>query len=101
MGTSGLEPPTKLLMSGFSPLFPSSLRTNFRNLTIALVGTSGLEPPTKLLMSGFSPLFPSSLRTNFRNLTIALVGTSGLEPPTSRLSGVCSNQLSYVPIVKI
>ena len=33
--------------------------------------------------------FPSSLRT--------LVGTSGLEPPTSRLSGVCSNQLSYVP----
>ena len=28
-----------------------------------------------------------------------LVGTSGLEPPTSRLSGVCSNQLSYVPII--
>ena len=28
-----------------------------------------------------------------------LVGTSGLEPPTSRLSGVCSNQLSYVPVV--
>ena len=27
-----------------------------------------------------------------------LVGTSGLEPPTSRLSGVCSNQLSYVPV---
>ena len=26
-----------------------------------------------------------------------MVGTSGLEPPTSRLSGVCSNQLSYVP----
>ena len=29
-----------------------------------------------------------------------LVGTSGLEPPTSRLSGVCSNQLSYVPVIK-
>ena len=28
-----------------------------------------------------------------------LVGTSGLEPPTSRLSGVCSNQLSYVPVL--
>ena len=27
-----------------------------------------------------------------------LVGLSGLEPPTSRLSGVCSNQLSYKPI---
>ena len=26
-----------------------------------------------------------------------LVGSSGLEPPTSRLSGVCSNLLSYEP----
>ena len=28
----------------------------------------------------------------------ALVGSSGLEPPTSRLSGVCSNLLSYEPM---
>ena len=28
----------------------------------------------------------------------ALVGSNGLEPSTSRLSGVCSNQLSYEPI---
>ena len=28
----------------------------------------------------------------------ALVGSSGLEPPTSRLSGVCSNLLSYEPV---
>ena len=28
----------------------------------------------------------------------ALVGLSGLEPPTSRLSGGCSNQLSYKPV---
>ena len=28
----------------------------------------------------------------------SLVGSSGLEPPTSRLSGACSNQLSYEPI---
>jgi hypothetical protein len=28
-----------------------------------------------------------------------LVGLSGFEPETSRLSGVCSNQLSYKPIV--
>ena len=27
-----------------------------------------------------------------------MVGSSGLEPPTSRLSGVCSNQLSYEPV---
>ena len=26
------------------------------------------------------------------------MGSSGLEPPTSRLSGVCSNLLSYEPI---
>ena len=28
----------------------------------------------------------------------AYVGRSGLEPPASRLSGVCSNQLSYRPV---
>ena len=27
-----------------------------------------------------------------------MVGSSGLEPPTSRLSGVCSNLLSYKPV---
>ena len=27
-----------------------------------------------------------------------MVGSSGLEPPTSRLSGVCSNLLSYEPM---
>ena len=32
-----------------------------------------------------------------RNLR-CVVGSSGLEPPTSRLSGVCSNQLSYEPV---
>ena len=30
-----------------------------------------------------------------------LVGWSGLEPPTSRLSGVCSNQLSYQPMFNL
>ena len=30
--------------------------------------------------------------------SVGLVGSSGLEPPTSRLSGVCSNQLSYEPV---
>ena len=33
----------------------------------------------------------SSLRT--------LVGSNGLGPSTSRLSGVCSNQLSYEPVL--
>ena len=30
-------------------------------------------------------------------VTQCVVGPGGLEPPTSRLSGVCSNQLSYRP----
>ena len=30
---------------------------------------------------------------------VDVVGWSGLEPPTSRLSGVCSNLLSYQPIL--
>ena len=29
---------------------------------------------------------------------MGLVGSNGLGPSTSRLSGVCSNQLSYEPI---
>ena len=29
-----------------------------------------------------------------------VVGSSGFEPPTSRLSGVCSNQLSYKPTTR-
>ena len=40
-------------------------------------------------------LMPTHRFKHFR----VLVGTSGLEPPTSRLSGVCSNQLSYVPVI--
>ena len=30
-----------------------------------------------------------------------MVGQSGLEPPTSRLSVVCSNQLSYWPVIPL
>ena len=38
------------------------------------------------------------LIANCLPLSKAVVGQSGLEPPTSRLSVVCSNQLSYWPI---
>ena len=31
-------------------------------------------------------------------LSLRMVGSNGLEPSTSRLSGVCSNQLSYEPV---
>ena len=38
-------------------------------------------------------------KTN-KNHQELMVGSSGLEPPTSRLSGVCSNRLSYKPETK-
>ena len=53
-----------------------------------LVGTSVVTPTENRLCEVYT--FPRCFRI--------LVGTSGLEPPTSRLSGVCSNQLSYVPV---
>ena len=36
--------------------------------------------------------------THFSPVPLRVVGSNGLEPSTSRLSGVCSNQLSYEPI---
>ena len=106
-GNKWTRTPTKLLM-WFSSLFPRHLR--------ASGGNKWTRTPTKLLM-WFSSLFPSALAclwweqvdsnpnkiayvvfvTFSLGACAPLVGTSGLEPPTSRLSGVCSNQLSYVP----
>ena len=40
----------------------------------------------------------SSTCLSARGFTRSVVGPGGLEPPTSRLSGVCSNQLSYRPL---
>ena len=51
----------------------------------------------------FQPLLRSDFSTQTlawilkSKLTLGLVGQSGLEPPTSRLSVVCSSQLSYWP----
>ena len=54
--------------------------------------------PTHLVNASDTTMQLSMCKKNFR-LDRKLVGSSGLEPPTSRLSGVCSNQLSYEPIV--
>ena len=82
-----------------------------------VVGSSGLDTTNELayVRSHLSPpqLYVAwwahaELPTKMayvRSRVIALatlrcvVGSSGLEPPTSRLSGVCSNQLSYEPIL--
>ena len=61
----------------------------------------GIEPLTPCLQSTCSTaeLCPLGFRPQGKFLACCslLVGLRGLEPLTSRLSGVCSNQLSYKP----
>ena len=63
----------------------------------------------------FTPIGLSALRASATTFTLQsftnesrlfcglifepMVGSNGLEPSTSRLSGVCSNQLSYEPVI--
>ena len=55
------------------------------------------------LRSGLSVRFPVPFPfAPLHRLTLpnkSLVGSNGLGPSTSRLSGVCSNQLSYEPLL--
>ena len=64
-----------------------------------VVEISGIEPLTSCLQGRRSP---SWAKPPYHWLSILLrrkvVGQSGLEPPTSRLSVVCSSQLSYWPV---
>ena len=46
----------------------------------------------------FARLTPRKWSPHFSPVPLRVVGSNGLEPSTSRLSGVCSNQLSYEPI---
>ena len=57
------------------------------NLTLSLLLSSSLFALFVAIVQLSRCFFPELL----------LVGWSGLEPPTSRLSGGCSNQLSYQP----
>ena len=50
---------------------------------------TGPKPSRFLHRTNVNDLFPGQARQ--------MVGPGGLEPPTSRLSGVCSNHLSYRP----
>ena len=70
--------------------------TNFYNspiVPIKSVEMAGFEPATFALQTRCSPteLHPQ----NF----LGLVGLTGFEPVTPVLSGLCSNQLSYKPVV--
>ena len=71
----------------------NSVKHLFRGTSInLLVEISGIEPLTSCLQGRRSPSWakPPYLRE--------VVGQNGLEPSTSRLSVVCSSQLSYWPI---
>ena len=53
----------------------------------------------RTLQAGFPQSGIGGLKwTRTIDLTRELVGSNGLGPSTSRLSGVCSNQLSYEPM---
>ena len=43
----------------------------------------------------------NGIKKHHRLCAMALVGLSRLELPTSRLSGACSNQLSYNPVILV
>ena len=56
------------------------------NIDNVMVEISGIEPLTYAVQVRRSP------KLSYIPIMVRL---SGLEPPTSRLSGVCSNHLSY------
>ena len=65
-------------------------------LSSCVVEISGIEPLTSCLQGRRSP---SWAKPPYFHITIfEVVGQNGLEPSTSRLSVVCSSQLSYWPI---
>ena len=69
----------------------ASGRPIFAQITcVILVGSNGYL--------SFARLTPRKWPTHFSPVPLWVVGSNGLEPSTSRLSGVCSNQLSYEPI---
>ena len=77
----------RLISQLLSILDDWNLTSDFTSAILALVSTNVF------------PLFSCAvILVRLRFPRGNLVGWSGLEPPTSRLSGVCSNQLSYQPM---
>ena len=60
-----------------------------------MVEVNGIEPMASCVQSRRSAIWATP--PNYKPEQL-MVGLSGLEPETSRLSGVCSNHLSYRPI---
>ena len=67
---------------------------NEASVNLFMVESTGIEPVTSCLQGRRSPSWANPpCKRSFE-----VVGQNGLEPSTSRLSVVCSSQLSYWPI---
>ena len=93
VGQNGLEPSTSRLSvvcSSQLSYWPISASL------LLVVEISGIEPLTSCLQGRRSPSWAKP--PSFHRFIFEVVGQNGLEPSTSRLSVVCSSQLSYWPI---
>ena len=73
-----------------------SVSRNFSQFLKKMVEISGIEPLTSCLQGRRSP---SWAKPPYPSVDVwEVVGQNGLEPSTSRLSVVCSSQLSYWPV---
>ena len=76
----------------------NSMKLQFLETSVnSLVESTGIEPVTSCLQGRRSPSWANPPYGIF--LCLEVVGQNGLEPSTSRLSVVCSSQLSYWPIL--
>ena len=84
-----LSPTAIFFFARFPSLCSQTTDRNFVTLAVLLVGSNGANQ-----RFAYATKVANILAPQFA----LLVGSNGLEPSTSRLSGVCSNQLSYEPI---
>ena len=92
----------RLLMPRHSPCALFRLIYWFSRIMQAPFGFPSVEIVTHCFpqfASNFCLLLPCLSFALCSVFNVQMVGQSGLEPPTSRLSVVCSSQLSYWPVV--
>ena len=89
---------TMFSFQGAFELQRNSMKFLFQGTSVnffKVVEISGIEPLTSCLQGRRSP---SWAKPPYLFPFVEVVGQNGLEPSTSRLSVVCSSQLSYWPI---
>ena len=87
----------KVRSSSFKARLKRLKLNRFNPISKWCVEISGIEPLTSCLQGRRSP---SWAKPPYPSITfLEVVGQNGLEPSTSRLSVVCSSQLSYWPVL--